>query len=208
MARPTLLDDDRHRELVSAVRAGVPWHVAASAAGIGESTLRLWRQKGREEAERRQQGLPPNDAYDPYVALLADLTQAERRGEASLVVRWAGATTAQTVTVERRVEKVDAEGNVLEATVTTETREEPGDWRAARDLLAIRYPDRWARQDRVEVVGSRDAPPIQVETTAERRERVEVILAEVSGRLSEQVVVASATEDEGGDGDGRALPSG
>lgn len=68
MGRPTKLDDLLTKRIVDAVRAGLPWKLAAQAAGVGWSTLKEWKARGRAGEE-------------PFAALVARLERAE--GEAA-----------------------------------------------------------------------------------------------------------------------------
>jgi hypothetical protein len=63
-----LLDELLAQRIVNAVRAGLPWKLAAQAAGVGWSTLKEWKARGREGEE-------------PYAAFLARLESAD--GEAA-----------------------------------------------------------------------------------------------------------------------------
>jgi hypothetical protein len=47
IGRPTKLSAQRSERIVAAVRAGASQQVAAEAAGVARSTLRLWLAKGR-----------------------------------------------------------------------------------------------------------------------------------------------------------------
>ncbi len=64
MARPVKLDDLKAKRIVDAVAAGLPWKLAAQAAGVGASTLREWKQRGR-------------DGEEPFAAFLARLEVAD-----------------------------------------------------------------------------------------------------------------------------------
>lgn len=68
IGRPTLLNDIVGQRIVDAVKAGLPWKLAAQAAGIGWSTLKEWKARGR-------------DGEEPYAAFLARLERAD--GEAA-----------------------------------------------------------------------------------------------------------------------------
>lgn len=72
------------------------------------------------------------------------------------------------------------------------TRENPGDWRALRDLLARRHPDRWMPREGREISGPAGSP-VQVVVDARHAllERLDVM----QGRLN-PVVVAELAEAE------------
>lgn len=60
----------------------------------------------------------------------------------------------------------------------------PSDWRAARDFLARRYPERWSAHDKVrqEVTG-KDGGPIQVE---DAREKLMAKITDIASRKEEK----------------------
>lgn len=64
MARPTVLNDIVAERIRQAVRKGATWAIAAEAAGVGSSTLREWKARGRAGEE-------------PYAAFLATIKRAE-----------------------------------------------------------------------------------------------------------------------------------
>lgn len=84
MGRPTSLDELTAERIRQAVRKGATWAMAAQASGIGASTLREWKQKGR-------------GGQEPYASFLATLkrAQAERAEEALEVIQKAAGTSWQ-----------------------------------------------------------------------------------------------------------------
>ena len=67
MGRPSKLTPEVEARIVEAVELGATWERAADAAGVGASTLGLWRRRGEA-----------GDA--PYSAFLAALKRAEGAG--------------------------------------------------------------------------------------------------------------------------------
>ena len=94
MGRPLKLTPETTQRIVEAVELGATWERAADAAGVGASTLGLWRRRG-EAGEV------------PYSAFLAALKKAESAGveRALRVIREAaegGAWQASAWLLERR----------------------------------------------------------------------------------------------------------
>ena len=94
MGRPLKLTPETQARIVEAVELGATWERAADAAGVGASTLGLWRRKG-EAGEV------------PYVTFLLALKRAEGAGveRALRVIRKAaegGAWQASAWLLERR----------------------------------------------------------------------------------------------------------
>ena len=94
MGRPSKLTPETTQRIVEAVELGATWERAADAAGVGASTLGLWRRRGEA-----------GDA--PYSAFLAALKRAEGAGveRALMVIRKAaaaGAWQASAWLLERR----------------------------------------------------------------------------------------------------------
>ena len=94
MGRPSKLTPEVEARIVEAVELGATWERAADAAGVGTSTLGLWRRRG-EAGEV------------PYSAFLAALKKAEGAGveRALRVIRKAaegGAWQASAWLLERR----------------------------------------------------------------------------------------------------------
>ena len=83
MGRPLTLDDLTAQRIVDAVKLGAPWYLAARAGGIGPSTLRDWKARGRK-------------GEAPFAAFLARLEKAEAEGavEALRHIREAGSKGA------------------------------------------------------------------------------------------------------------------
>ena len=90
---PKVLDADRVNRLVAALRMGAYMDAAARHAGIGESTLYRWLDRGRAEATRVEDGADPSDDETPYRELWESVEKARAEAE----VRHVGiiATAAQ-----------------------------------------------------------------------------------------------------------------
>lgn len=65
---PLFLDPARRTAILDAVRNGATFKVASLAAGVGYSTFREWRQRGREDGRAKKETV--------YSALLADVKKA------------------------------------------------------------------------------------------------------------------------------------
>lgn len=121
--RPTLTPEVQ-RAIVEALEAGAHLRIAAAAARISDRTLHAWLKRGRDELARVTPEGEPTDDDD---GALLDLEPTEERYVRFLLA----------------VEQAEAVAEVR--AVTTWNRAAGYDWRAARDLLARRHPDRWAQ---------------------------------------------------------------
>lgn len=90
--RTGALTDDLQDRIVRVIRAGNYLKVAAQFCGIGESTLRLWLQRGRKLAAARD-AHPEGHVYCPSCDLdrTADL-DAEEQANYRELTRWEAAT--------------------------------------------------------------------------------------------------------------------
>lgn len=155
--RPALTEETAQR-IVSVLRAGNYLKVAAQAAGVGESTLRGWLARGRAAAAEEEL-----HADDPEWVL----PEAEERYVAFLEVVTQAETAAE-------VSAVVAWRSAFR-----------DDWRAARDYLVRRRPDRWAATVRVNM------------TTEEAERRVEQAALQVLTDLGVDVQGEGEPEVEG-----------
>lgn len=156
MARPSKLTERVQNELCRLLTAGVVIERACETVGIDDSTYRLWRIRGRKEAERRERpGIKPGtDKWtqeEPYFAFFTATSRAIAEAEvnATLVLRQGMlpqdivTETTETVT-ETRLTK-DGKPYQYTRTVTRrEVRHQGGDWRAAIEWLKRRRSTDWA----------------------------------------------------------------
>jgi transposase len=123
LGQPTKLTPDVADRIIQVVTAGNYLKTAAQFAGVGQSTLMLWLQKGRTAAALRDAGRAEELSEHDLRCLdfLERVTQAETVAEVSAVTHWRRAFT--------------------------------DDWRAARDYLARKRPDQWAAKTTVTLSG-------------------------------------------------------
>jgi len=76
MARPSKLTEDVKERFLKSIRVGNDKKVAAAVAGISESTLYSWLEKGRQP-----------DAEPEFLEFLESVTQAEAQAEVNAVGR-------------------------------------------------------------------------------------------------------------------------
>jgi hypothetical protein len=176
--RPPLLDDATQRELLRAIRLGVPVHVACDHAGIGRSTFYVWQARGDAAAELREQGQPVPVREQRYL----DFVDALRK-----------AVPAAEVTALARVVKA---------------AEDPRHWQAAAWLLERRHPDRYARTVRTELSGAEGGPvqveaqvasvEVKVDLRSDR-ERARAVLEALAGTglLDAALEAGAQLEDTG-----------
>lgn len=173
--RPTLLDEARAQRIVDAVTAGNYLKVAAQWAGISERTLMGWLARGRAA-----QALV--DAHDDLTVYCPECDAA--RGEVGQAmsadpddnrcgtcgtdrppIPWAlPADEDRYLQFMQSVTRAETSAEV--AAVTAWRGAFGTDWRAARDYLVRRRPDRWAATTRVSM------------TTEESERRIDDALAE------------------------------
>lgn len=115
-------DEETTAKIVEYVEQGNYLKVAAGACGVSEATLHRWLAAGADAARREAAGEQLDDLDTRYRDFREEVTQAEYRAEALVVASW----QAQATGVE-------------------------GDWRAGRDLVARRAPERWAGVTRVQM---------------------------------------------------------
>ncbi len=176
--RRTKLTAEVREEVVKAVRIGVPLETAALHAGIGRSTLYSWTQRGRRERARldgmQAEGIEPLPLATerPYLDFLDRVEGAEAMAEVYAVA-----------TLRDLMAKTN-DGQVRA--------------RAATTLLERRWPQRYSRRERHDVVvaGAPDAP-IEVNVREDQRERTTAILAVLldSGALSAAGLALPAADE-------------
>lgn len=130
--RPPLLTPERKDQLLQLLGAGNYRSTAAEYVGIGTSTLYRWLEWGREEADRLDSD--PFAAPDPDRAIYKEFWEEVTRAERQAEVR-AVALWQQAMR---------------------------DDWRAAKEYLARKHPDRWG--DQMRLMGA-DGGAVQVEVT-------------------------------------------
>lgn len=173
--RAGALTPELQDRIVRVVRAGNYLKVAAQFCGIGESTLRLWLQRGRKAAAER-------DRHDPD-HLYCPSCDTDRTEEVRSVERYNAAQAgedggqpsayavisrcprcrtqdppqpwevpAQDVRYLSFLEAVTQGESSAEVAAVTHWRAAfADDWRAARDYLRYTQPDRWSPVTRVSV---------------------------------------------------------
>jgi hypothetical protein len=176
--RPTLLNDERAQLIVDAVTAGNYLKVAAQWAGVSERTLMGWLARGRT-AQALIDGHDELRVYCPECgadrAGLGDpLPQGDRCGVCGTP---AGPRPWSLPPEEDRylqfLHRVTRAETSAEVAAVTAWRGAFGtDWRAARDYLVRRRPDRWAATTRVSM------------TTEESERRIDDALAEAMAALT------------------------
>jgi hypothetical protein len=179
--RPTLLNDERAQRIVDAVTAGNYLKVAAQWAGVSERTLMGWLARGRAAqaliddhddlrvycpecgADRGELGQPmaadPNDNRCGVCGTTADPRPWSLPPDEDRYLQFLHAVTR-------------AETSAEVAAVTAWRGAFAEDWRAARDYLVRRRPDRWAATTRVQM------------TTEESERRIDDALDEALAALA------------------------
>jgi hypothetical protein len=179
--RPSLLSDERAQLIVDAVTAGNYLKVAATWAGVSERTLMSWLARGRaaqqlvDEHDELRLYCPEcgADRHPVGADLPADPTD-DRCGVCGTTERarpWAlPPEEDRYLQFLHRVTRAETSAEV--AAVTAWRGAFAEDWRAARDYLVRRRPDRWAATTRVSM------------TTEESERRIDDALAEAMAALT------------------------
>ena len=149
MARPSKLTPEREAAICEALREGASWCAAAAAAGIAESTVHLWRERG--EAARSGK----------YSVFSERTQRARAEGEAAAARQVFRSFTEPTI--ERRTETLP-DGQVKRIEI-----ERPPDAMMALRWLERHVPERWNPRVVVEHSGEiTGAPPVFNFETLER----------------------------------------
>lgn len=165
VGRRPALTPDVQAAIVDALEHGAHLRIAAAAARISDRTLHSWLKRGRDELARVMPDTEPADDDDET---LLDLEPTEERYVRFLLA----------------VEQAEAVAEVQ--AVTTWSRAAGYDWRAARDLLARRHPDRWAQTSSLTV------------SAAEADKRVQ----ETAAGILDDLGIGGDAGDDGADYDG------
>lgn len=146
MARPSKLTPEREAAICDALGKGASWREAAAAAGVAESTVYLWRDRGRKARSGKFSEFSER----------ADRARAE--GELTAVEAVFRSFTEPTI--ERRTETMP-DGTIKRIEV-----ERPPDAMMALRFLERRCPDEWSPRHILEHGGALTAgPPPPVEIT-------------------------------------------
>jgi hypothetical protein len=173
--RPSKLTDERAEAILTAVEQGSYLKVAALASGVSETTLHRWLANG-VDAQRILDAHDPDRRYCPRCDLdrteqAADLDAARERARAENLpgypvlgpcprCRSTDDPTPFALPPEQEryrefresVTRAEAKAEALLVGAWQAAAFGPdGDWRAARDLLARRAPERWAGVTRVQM---------------------------------------------------------
>lgn len=186
MGRKCKLIDELQQQIVELIAAGNHYEVVCKAVGIGASTFYRWLERGREEVAEREAvaGQPPvwitTAEATELTGLRADkLRQAAQRGEIrgekrgrlwfldqAEVLTWTNPEGSEFFRFFEAVERAAAKAEV--DLVELWKRQAPDNWRAVRDFLGRRYPERWGlrAQHQIEAVIQADVKA-DVEATVE-----------------------------------------
>ena len=148
LGQPTKLTNERRATICQAIRLGNFKHVAAHLAGIGESTLKAWVQKGEGEWTDSRTGKQPA-AKEPYESFVLEFRDAECEAEARAVAVVEEASTGILETEKEEWYETAEDGEPkLVRQKKTERRKK--DWHAAAFLLERRSAERWGRRRHME----------------------------------------------------------
>jgi hypothetical protein len=135
--RVTKLTPVVQQAIVNAVTAGAPLVQAAELAGIDKSTVLEWMRRGEERDPVR----PTTNAYANFASAI---THAKASDEVRRIARIDAAARGGAVIHEKTTRYPDGR-------TVTERQVQPPDWRADSFHLERCYPDRWGRQQRIDL---------------------------------------------------------
>jgi transposase len=149
--RPTKLTPERQEKIVNAIASGVYFETACAYAGITATCGHLWLQRGRGIHPTRSQ-------LSIYVNFVNAVEKAQADSEALRVARIKQAGQGGQVLKEEIIEIpgeiiTKANGEIIERPTTQEIRRtySQAQWQADAWYLERRYPQRWGRQDRIDI---------------------------------------------------------
>lgn len=148
--RYSKLTEEVENELARLISAGVYMRQACEFVGISEATVYNWMARGSTEILRLEN--------DPKAKPLVK--------------------EAPFVDFFYRIKKAENASEVR-AVTTWQSEIKEGDWRAAKEFLARRFPDRWS--PRLEVTGA-DGAPVQVQMNVDVTTLEQKVLAVLEAR--------------------------
>ncbi|MFE2723882.1 hypothetical protein [Kitasatospora sp. NPDC059327] len=169
--RRRLLTADIEAKLIEGTRQGMPVETAAAVAGVHKASFLRWLARGRDEADRRRQGQPPQPAEDDYLAFHERIEQAREIANAGAIVQLRRLINGGFVTKEVTRKFRDPEtGQIVEETTTD--RATP-DFKAISFFLERRQRQHWAKDT-----------PAEDATTAATAPADEIDADELADRLA------------------------
>lgn len=151
VGRPSKFTDKARKKIYKAIQVGLSYREAALAAGIGESTLRLWRKRAKTCADDdviSKYYVKDDEERLAYIEFYRQITSAQAVGEAALAARIAKAGRGGHKYKEERVKERDVlvDGEIVTLTErVTIVKRIPPNWRADAWVLERRHPDRWTK---------------------------------------------------------------
>lgn len=179
MGRPTYLNAQTAERIITATRRGVHVETACQFAGISKPSYFLWLAKGKRDLEEREEGdYPEVDESHAHEWASEGEGPALRQG----IRCWCGHTRYSDFV--KRLLVAEAESQV--ALVDKVYGAVDADPKLGLFFMERRWPNLWARRDRLAVTATTDtempAPSVDAEPVAERLAKTLAIL-ERAGRL-------------------------
>jgi hypothetical protein len=191
MGRKSRLEHDPTiiRAVGGALQAGHYATVACAIAGLPQSTYYSLLERGEAIAEQVANDDHPEKARAALTItdeLTLQLHETVTKSSATAEARWLRSVleAAEPHTRQQAVKVRQSQRGTSVETVEVVSVQEPGDWRAALELLARRFPDRWGRRDQLEIADAVVRDPVAEAALTDRAVRAKVndLLRSVSGQ--------------------------
>ena len=148
--RPTKISQERINTIIDSIARGEPVEVAAALAGIAKSTLYRWLDIGDAELESGEGDIDPDDYLKRQLVAIAkdrniDLTGATTKAQ---IAERINAEPSLFSDFSDRYKKAQAQAESFVVNRMVNTGQD--DWRFWMTFAERRWPQRWARRNRLE----------------------------------------------------------
>ena len=157
--RPTKLTPAVASRIVDGIALGLSYRDAATAGGVHEKTLELWRKRGARE---------PN-SNSIYARFIGQIDRAAEKTAIEYLEAIRRSIMESPVRVREHIKK-DESGNVILTEIHRETL--PPDIKGAMWWLERRFPEQFGRHDQMEHTGKVKVNAVQ---TQERKLTIELV---------------------------------
>ncbi len=150
VGRPTKLTPEIAFRICQFIRLGNFREVAARACGIVPSTFHLWMRRKGDHYMHEDRELVERDGH-PVGVMIDDRSQDEIKSGEPLRLRSTGDLSEFSDLIEH------AEADLQSYLVGTMRTHSAQDWRSARELLAMRFPRQYPKEQKIAIESSGSA---------------------------------------------------